>query len=277
MTDELVVVSATANPEKTLKYWSSWRKTVANPFRLVMVVGGKGTNPETIAKMDEVNAQFEDGDSIIMRDLDGTIPAFFSGVLEASKNGVPEIIACFHDDLEILEKDWDKKLLGVFENEKVLLAGFSGGTGLGSVDIYDTPYSPYQLARQDFVSNMKDAEAHGRRSTDVERIACTDGFSIVGRGDFILECYTAARELGIVHHAYDSLFGGWCYKAGYEARMVPVYCHHAGGVTAVGSEAYQKFARSRNPGGDGYFWEQAHKIMYEEMRGVLPINFKEVK
>lgn len=273
--DELVVVTASADPERTLKYWRTWREKAATPFRLVLVVGGKGTEIEL---GEEVEEQLVDGDVVVMRDLDGTIPAFYSGVVEACVGGVvPKVIACFHDDMQIDEQGWDLAVRNLFMNENVLLAGFGGGTGLGAADIYDTPYSPYQLARRDFVSNMRDAEMHGRRGKIPERVACTDGFSIIGRGEFIIECYTAAKELGIVHHFYDSLFGAWCKAAGGEAWFLPVACHHAGGVTAVGNEAYQKFARSRNVGGDGYFWEEAHKIGYEQCRGILPFSVKEEK
>lgn len=271
MSNELVVITASANPAITLKYWSSWRKLATSPFRLVLVVGGEKKSVEELEK--EVLRELRPGDEIILRKLDGVIPAFLAGVESARQDEEAEILACFHDDLEILEEGWDERIKKLFASRpNALLAGFGGGTGLGSVDIYDTPYSPFQLARQDFVSNMRGGEAHGRIGKEEERVACLDGFSQVGRKQFVYECYASANELGIVHHAYDSLFGGWCRKAGGEAWMIPVECNHAGGVTAVANEDYQRFAAGY--GGDGKIWEESHRIMYEEMRGILPFSVK---
>jgi hypothetical protein len=60
------------------------------------------------------------------------------------------------------------------------LVGFGGGLGLGAADIYQTPYDPMQLARVGFISNMKDAELHGARTTSYQPIAVLDGFSQIG-------------------------------------------------------------------------------------------------
>jgi len=244
--EKLVVCVASADPEKTLPYWSSFRRMAESPFRLVMVVGGQEGGLEGLSR--EVLAEFRPGDQILFRPLDGTIPAFMAGLDAAvgdEEGDEPEVIACFHDDLEILQEGWDFSINAVFASSpETLLAGFGGGTGLGSSDIYVAPYSPYQLARQDFVSNMAHAESHGRRSTKVEKLACTDGFSIIGRSEFIHSAFRYIHEKGVVHHGYDSWIGGICRRLGGEARLIPVACHHAGGMTAVGSQKYQEFART---------------------------------
>lgn len=276
MREKLVVVTASCAPEKTLPYWSSFRRLAESPFRLVMVVGGQEGGLEGLPE--EVLREFRPGDEIIFRPLDGTIPAFMAGLDAAvgEEGDEPEVIACFHDDLEVMQEGWDFSVNAVFASSpKTLLAGFGGGTGLGAADIYETPYSPFQLARQDFVSNMRDAEAHGRRSEKVEKLACTDGFAIIGRAEFIHSAFRYIHEKGVVHHAYDSWIGGICRRLGGEARLIPVACHHAGGMTAVGSQAYNEWARTKNADGDAGFWEQSHKLMYEDLKGVLPFNCKE--
>lgn len=273
---ELVVVTASVNPEKTEQFWKSWRETGKGGYRLVFVLSGRTEIPE------EVTRNLRHGDEVVLREkIDGTIPAFLAGVKAACNGGVPKVIACFHDDLEILPKkdkeapDWDTGTVAVFsQNPKVILAGFGGGTGLGSEEIYKTEYNPMQLARQDFVSNMKDAEVHGRRNERGEEVACLDGFTQIGRGDFILECFQALTELGIRHHAYDSMIGMWAHAAGFKAVMLPVFCHHQGGMTAVGSEEYQKWAMEEKEEGDLGFWKEAHEIFYEEGKGVLPFSVK---
>ena len=47
MTNELVIVTASVNPEKTLDFWSTWRGETNNT-PLVLVVSGKGKDPEEL-------------------------------------------------------------------------------------------------------------------------------------------------------------------------------------------------------------------------------------
>lgn len=127
----------------------------------------------------------------------GVVPAFAIGVQKALEDGA-EIIACLHDDLLIEQSGWDQVVRDVFQKEsQVGLVGFGGGTGLADENIYQVPYNPMQLARKDFVSNMRDAEAHGRRVTHPMRVACLDGFSQIGRREF-WQGYAHTKSLGHV-------------------------------------------------------------------------------
>ncbi len=203
----------------------------------------------------------------------GVVPAFAGGVADAYMADA-EIIACLHDDLLIEQDGWDTLVLDWFDSHpQCLLVGFGGGKGLGAPDIYQTPYDPMQLARVDFVSNMRDAEAHGRRVTVPTRVACLDGFSQIGRADFLQESFAHLMKLGVVHHGYDSHLGVLAAKAGGEVWMLPVTCHHLGGQTAVRSAAYNHWAKAQNPEGDHGFWVAAHKALYEDARGLLPLRF----
>lgn len=270
----LTVVTATVDPGKTLKYWSSWRKMATVPFRLILVVGSP--KPEELMLDDEVVAQLWVGDEVVFRPIDGTVNAFLAGLGVVEEAGGCEdgkVVACFHDDMEIMQAGWDAMVKGVFSlYPKTVLAGFGGGKGLGSEDIYNVPYNPMQLARQGFVSNMRDAEAHGRRGVKIEKLACTDGFAMIGRDRFLLEAFQLFNAKMVKHHAYDSWTGALARQAGLDCMLIPVACHHAGGVTAVGSEAYQSWARSQRRNGDMDFWEEAHRAMYEECRGILPFR-----
>jgi hypothetical protein len=203
----------------------------------------------------------------------GVVPAFAEGVRLAAEEGA-EIIACLHDDVIIEEPDWDIHVTAWFDAQpKCVLAGFGGGKGLGHPDIYRIPYDPMQLARVDFVSNMRDAEAHGRRVAIPTRVACLDGFSQIGRADFLRRSFQYLEKLGVVHHAYDSHLGVLAARAGGEAWMLPVKVHHLGGRTAVGNVEYQSWARGQNPEGDHGFWVKAHEVLYEDARGTLPLRF----
>lgn len=223
----------------------------------------------------------------------GTVPAFAEGVARALKAG-HSIIACLHDDLLIEEDGWDAKVLSTFHHHpEVGLVGFLGGTGLGDTDIYQKPYSPHQLARQGVVSNERNAETHGTRTTMRTPVAVLDGFSQIGRADFWRgktrtgfkfehaggpgvprpkNLYAEMAAWGLVHHAYDAALGCFAARLGWEVWMLPVACHHLGGQTAVGDPGYADWAKTIVPGGDQDFWSTAHAEVYERFRDVLPIR-----
>lgn len=262
---KLVVVVATADPARTAQWWQTWRPNSQTDWAAVVVWTGRTVQSDTELVRPLTR------DRVIGMNEYGVVPAYALGVAAARAMGA-DVVACFHDDLEICEPGWDSKVLELFRFPNVLLAGFGGAKGLGADDIYKVPYAPMQLARQDFRSNMRDAEAHGKRVTTAHRVACLDGFSLIGRTEFMVDSFARMRHLGIVHHFYDGLMGVYAAKAGGQTWLLPIACHHAGGQTAVGSQAYQGWAREKHPDGDAHFWNEAHRIGYEEGRGVLPLR-----
>jgi hypothetical protein len=236
------------------------------------------------------------------QDYLGPVPAFKIGVDLALQVTAPDgIIACLHDDLLIEEPNWDAKVRSFFNTYPDCgLAGFGGGTGLGADDIYRSPYGPMQLARQDFVSNMRDAEAHGRRSTLPVQVACLDGFSQIGRvrywqgvgaeGGVEGRPFDRLTAAGVIHHAYDAYLGAYAIDRGWQVWMLPIRCHHYGGQTAVGDAGYQQWAKQQTIKGIGVdpetqelvtiegdtkLWIDAHRIVYDLLRGVLPLRIQE--
>lgn len=223
----------------------------------------------------------------------GTVPAFRRAVdMALDSPHHYDIIACFHDDLEILDRHWADRVSAYFAaNPAMGLAGFGGAVGLGDEDLYQTPYRPEQLARKGFRSNMVDAEAHGIRSLLSERVACLDGFSQIGRREFwegglgahfedpeLIEGFIGARpwtrleQMGMVHHFYDGALGCLAARHGWETWYLPIACKHYGGATAVGDPGYQDWAHTQVSGGDHGFWEAAHRIGYDTFRDVLPLR-----
>lgn len=222
----------------------------------------------------------------------GVVPAFRRGVDLALESSSASVIACLHDDVLIRDPWWDRRVLECFEEHpQAGLIGFGGARGLGDPDLYQKPYAPEQLARRDFVSNLDDAEAHGRRGLVPERVACLDGFSLIGRREFFegrhrtqhapyaddanlppLRPWTVLETLKMRHHFYDGALGCLAARYGWETWFLPIRCQHYGGRTAVGDSQYQSWAQTQTAGGDHGFWHEAHTIGYEAFRDVLPLS-----
>lgn len=293
----LAIVTATLDPARAEDCLASWRNMASAALDLYVVLqagaedGWQGGGDTLI------------GQTLVrcMKDVQGVVPAFALGVAKALEDGA-QVIACLHDDLRIDQRGWDAAVLAHFRTHpQAGLLGFGGGVGLGAEDIYQTPYNPMQLARQVFVSNMRDAEAHGLRVNFPVRVACLDGFSQVGTCEFWrgnhADLYSGTwvgravvahgngnlfeqmQKLGVIHHFYDGMLGCYAKRLGYDVWMLPIACHHFGGRTAVGDARYTEWANKRaadggapDVPGDGLFWEQAHQIGYDHFKDVLPIR-----
>jgi hypothetical protein len=203
----------------------------------------------------------------------GVVPSFAKGVAQAFAEGA-EAVVCVHDDVLIEQEGWDLVVTRALD-QGVKFAGFGGATMLGSADLYHTPYDPMQLARGGFVSNMRDAEAHGRRARTPVQCVVFDGFCQIGTKDWFEGAWQWLAASGARHHFYDGMLGCLAARAGVQpGLMLPVACHHYGGRTAVGSAQYQAWARTQHPDGDQGFWEEAHRIGYEAFRDVLPFSVR---
>lgn len=274
---KLVVVTATTDPERAKPCIRSWGGL---PF--VGVVNGRPWDPQP---KPEGEAEGELVRSwLLSPDYLGTVPAFRLGVDYALEQTDADLIACFHDDVEILDAEWPQKVIRLFERHPTCgLAGFSGAIGLADADIYQKPYNPMQLARIGFRSNLVDAETHGIRSLLSERVACCDGFSLIGRraffegrrGDSGREedpPWYVLERLGVRHHAYDGMLGCLAKRYGWETWYQPLSCKHLGGQTAVGDNGYGAWAKRQHQDGDQGFWADSHRIWYASFKDVLPVR-----
>lgn len=263
--DGFAVVTATTSMERAHDCVSSWINRGVYDWPLHVIQNGDGRNGPHL----------------------GVVPAFAKGVAQALRDGAT-IICTLHDDLLIEEDGWDTKVHRWFTQHPACgLLGFGGGTGLGDANIYQTAYSPHQLARQGFVSNMRDAEAHGVRSLAPVQVAALDGFSLIGTRAFwqgringahqlpdARNLFQRLADLGMTHHFQDGSMGCYAKRHGWEVWMLPIAVHHFGGRTAVGDPGYQAWAEGVVPGGDRTFWELSHSLGYEHFKDVLPIRVK---
>lgn len=181
------------------------------------------------------------------------------------------ILAYIHDDLEIHEKGWDKRVIAAFERDpKIGLVGFGGATALGGDEIYKAPYEIHQLGRRDFYSNMNGAEVHGHRTTEERPIVFTDGMSMIVRRS-LLDAIGGWSwwPFELVHHAYDYGIACMARRHGYKAWLVPCAIHHIGGQTAM-MPVHQDMAKRY--GGDNVVHAAAHRFVYETFRDVYPLR-----
>lgn len=245
--ERLAVVSATLGVEGAEECFASWRNHATYQLSSYYVSGKQGV-----------------------------VPSFAAGVRIAFANGA-EAVCTFHDDLRIDQPGWDVVVQDALDSG-VKFAGFGGSPSLGSDQLYKFPYDPMQLARGRFLSNMQDAEAHGERVTVQTPCVVFDGFSQIGTKDWFEAAWQWLGASGIVHHYYDGCLASLAARAGVQPGvMLPVKCHHFGGRTAVGSAAYQDWARTQTPDGDQGFWEAAHRIGYEAFRDALPLRVEQFR
>ena len=196
------------------------------------------------------------------------------------------ILAYLHDDVIIHEKDWDLRVLKEFEDESVGLVSFTGALGHGRPDLYRVPYHLPDLARQNFFSNMRDAEQHGMRFTGARDAAIADGSTCFVRRSILNKwnnyhnaeiALDYLRENGIepsggfpqsVPVGYFMWMENLCCEVrrqGLRIRMVGVDFTHLGGRT---STMHTTVDRQKQ-------YEDEHRYFYEHNRDVMPFRVKE--
>jgi GT2 family glycosyltransferase len=173
-----------------------------------------------------------------------------------------EIIAFIHDDL-ILQEHYDqawKRVIEVFEEDPTVgLVGFGGSTTHGTDGLYKDPYQIMQLSRGQFLSNMVDAEVHGKRyiGPPIE-VAALDGYALIFRRE-LLEKTGGWPVNDLVFHGYDFWATCMAHRLGYKVKLVPIAIKHYGGMTSVGQHK-----------DDGNNHAKGHEWIYNEFRDCLP-------
>jgi GT2 family glycosyltransferase len=174
-----------------------------------------------------------------------------------------DVLAYLHDDTLINDPDWVDRVLKEFEDPKVGLVGFGGAMGHGDPRLYLKPYEYQQLARNDFFSNMVDAENHGKRFTGQCDVAVLDGFALIVRREVLEKVGGWPLNTPIGYVCYDYWLSCMTRRLGYKIRLVGVPCQHLGGQTFV------KLGMGR----DEKHWKQyidSHRYIYDEFKDVLP-------
>jgi len=195
----------------------------------------------------------------------GILPAYEEAWRRAAEDGY-DIFAFFHDDLIIKDADWLKRVLFEFEDPGVGMVGFAGALEHGSDNLYKAPYEMQQLGRSHFLSNMEDAEVHGKRFTGSCNIAVLDGMALIVRKR-ILEMWEpwhgwpVGTDIG--YSWYDYAICCETHAQRYDIRLVGIPVKHYGGRTAIA-------LKMAPPTGESH--DKAHLWIYEQYRdkSVLP-------
>ncbi len=200
------------------------------------------------------------------------------GAVESMAKGAEkatgDILIFCHDDVEIYE-NWTEYLDILFTaRPNIGLVGLHGATGLGTDDIYRVPYALQSLARIGPLSNMVDAEAHGKRTAIPQKVATVDGFFMAIRAEAYREIdgWEACLADGIPYHMYDHWMAMALRELNYETWLAPISCRHFGGGTEVKqSEKYETWAKENGFRDASEVHPRGHLAFYERFRGQLPV------
>ena len=195
---------------------------------------------------------------------DGMLPAYQRG-FEAARTHSFDFFAFFHDDLIIHDAAWVSRVWEEFRDHRVGLVGFGGALQHGSPDIYQTPYDYHQLGRSHYLSNMTDAEVHGKRFTGSCRVAVLDGFALIYRRAFLEKMGGFPLNTSISYVGYDYHSCLMAHRLGYHIRVVGCAVTHYGGRTFV------KLGLGQGP----EHWQQfldAHFYLYSCFKDILPVR-----
>ena len=171
------------------------------------------------------------------------------------------IIAYIHDDVVIHEQGWDQRILREFDDPTVGVVGFGGALGHGTPNLYTVPYHLPNLARQHFLSNMRDAEKHGKRFTGERDVAVLDGLALFVRRSVLDAWGGWPQDKSISYFMYSENLCCHVRRQGLRIRLVGVDCTHLGG----------KSSGTPLP----YTYEEEHLYFYEHNRDVMPYRIKE--
>lgn len=197
------------------------------------------------------------------------VPATYAA-LSARCTG--DVVLFMHDDVWVSHWRWDSALCAHFEaHPHCAVAGWSGARGLGHPDLHELPFDNSLLARYDFASALADAEVHGRRLQQPERMATCDGYAIAVRGAWLRSAkpWNDMMAYDFPHfHGYDHYLCLLAREQSREVWALPINCRHLGGRTSL-SEKYKEW-QSVTGVTDAEAHDRGHKVLMERFGGLLP-------
>lgn len=182
-----------------------------------------------------------------------------------------DILAWFHGDLFVYEKDWDKRIISYFEKMPDLgVVGFFGAQGSmpNGGRIQDVDYQ----GQQSGWSNMVEAEIHGKRLKEpYHACAIFDDFSMIFSKK-MLDQTKGFDQNYKYHHMTDRDASLESLKHGFKNIVADVYCHHVGNL-AASNPLYQKWQEETigNPTDSIEIHNENTKHFEKKWKDVLPL------
>ncbi len=174
----------------------------------------------------------------------GVLPA----LEQAYRQATADYLFFTHNDVVMYEPEWDAKLVRALADAgNVGVAGLFGAKGLGTPDLYKTPYHIAQLGRRENVSGCWRMPAvHGYRPPrgEWERVAVLDGFSLIVKRTLVDDL--GGFDLNLPpHHNYDNHTCLQSLDRGLVNIVVAADAYHHGGLTDVSEPWNEPFGKSK--------------------------------
>jgi cellulose synthase/poly-beta-1,6-N-acetylglucosamine synthase-like glycosyltransferase len=221
------------------------------------------------------------GDKVKILQLEkniGVYPTFW----EALSFVTGDVVAYFHSDTIVAEKNWDTRVIKAFEEHtKLGLLGFigsdeidpAGGRGLGTASNFlGGKLEQYGIENPQTWTGSP-AEAHGKRLSGYMNGAVVDGCAMILRRS-VLEQIPERKNFP-PHHFYDRMLSCEVIEKGFEVGVLGVGFDHISGQTVNTQDSYQDMAKEwceahgvpKDPGGwDATIYQEAEKQWLTEYR-----------
>lgn len=247
---KIAVVTLVLNqPEVTQRFLNTLRENESGANIPLLVVDNGSMPP-----VRDWLLGLREGDNVIRNGENEGVVKGMNQAWGVLKN-VTDYILFIHNDVLIHEKGWDIKLGRLLEGlPDCGVAGFYGAKGIGTHDIYRTPYVMQQLIRVENVSNCNrmNPAIHGFRSIrknevtkgETEEVAVLDGFSLLVKTELLNKLEGFDRSLG-PHHSYDNQLCLDSMNLGYRNFVLSMDADHLGGRTDVLEDWNKNFGKSK--------------------------------
>lgn len=205
-----------------------------------------------------------EGDSVIRNSENVGVVKGMNQAWHMLKNST-DYIFYIHNDTFLYEKNWSNRLLECLsEAPQCGVAGFYGAKGIGTGDVYKTPYYMQQLIRLENVSGCyrMNAAVHGYKPPrgQLEEVAVMDGFSLIVKTELLNKLGGFDRSYP-PHHMYDNDISLESLDKGYKNYVFSFDAQHLGGRTDVGEDWTRHFGKTKQQ-----IHADAHPIFYEKWR-----------
>lgn len=266
-----VVIPVLNQHAATEKYVQSWLDHAKTKLRILFIDNG---SDEPLESQPFYQRWMQECDLTCVRNEQN------SGVYKTFQQALghihddSEYIFYSHNDVEMKVYGWDEMLSSLLDELNELggkppgVCGMFGAKGLGTPDIYRSPYHFTQLMRWNCYTVPSMVDAGGKVAHRYERVVTLDGFALIIsrsminnalRGKFDCERYPP-------HHNYDNDICLDSHFGGYANYVLGIDCVHHGGVTST----REKWAEAMGTT-DLKIHRAAHEVMYKKFMNMLPV------